>query len=142
VIVVDASVVCKWFLPEAGTERALVLLDGPLELVAPAVIRLEVAGAITRRQRLGECDDAEARFLCDTWSERLGQGAVTLLPDDELLGRAVALAVELRHALADCLYLAAAELRGVPLVTADATFRKRAAAHYPDIHLLSRWQAN
>jgi predicted nucleic acid-binding protein len=142
VIVVDASVISKWFLPEAGTERALALLDGPLELTAPAVIRLEVAGAITRRHRLGECADDEARFLCGKWSERLRQGAVTVLPDDGLFDRAIGLVVQLRHALADCLYLAAAELHHLPLVTADQTFQERAVAHYPPTHLLAHWQLN
>jgi predicted nucleic acid-binding protein len=141
-IVVDASVVAKWFLPEAGTEQALALIDGAIPLAAPSLIRLEVHGAITRRHRLSELREEEATVLCGKWAQRLKQGVVTLVPESDILDRAITLALKLPHALPDCLYLAAAELRSVPLVTADPTFQKRAVKHYPQTLLLTRWKAN
>ncbi|OWK45557.1 type II toxin-antitoxin system VapC family toxin [Fimbriiglobus ruber] len=141
-IIVDASVVTKGFLPEADTEQALALIDGALFLGAPSLIRLEVYGAITRRQRMSELREEEATVLCGKWAERLKQGVVTLVPENEILDRAIALALKLSHALPDCLYLAASELQSVLLVTADPTFQKRAVKHYPDTHLLAHWNAN
>jgi predicted nucleic acid-binding protein len=47
-IVVDASVAAKWFLPEKGSSAALALQEGPSQLAAPDLIRMEVAAAITK----------------------------------------------------------------------------------------------
>jgi predicted nucleic acid-binding protein len=141
-IVVDASVVAKWFLPETGTEKAMALLEGPHPLIAPTLVRLEVYSAITRRQRMAEIQKDEAVLLCEKWSERLRQGTITLVPDVEILDLAVAQALKLSHSLADCLYLAVAELRSIPLITADPNFQKKAVKHHSDTHLLSHWQSN
>ena len=43
-IVLDASVAAKTYLEEAGAEAATELLAGPVKLLAPELIRLEVAG--------------------------------------------------------------------------------------------------
>jgi predicted nucleic acid-binding protein len=37
-IVVDASVAAKWFLPETGSEEATQLLSGANKLIAPDLI--------------------------------------------------------------------------------------------------------
>ena len=50
-IVIDASVAAKWYLPEKGSDAAVELQEGPDQLFAPDLIRMEVAGSITRRVR-------------------------------------------------------------------------------------------
>ena len=50
-----------------------------------------------------------------------------LLPDADDLAAASELALQLAHALADCLYLALAESLDVALITADRAFARRAA---------------
>ena len=45
-IVIDANVAAKWLLPEPGSEAAVALQEGPQQLFAPDLIRLEVAAAI------------------------------------------------------------------------------------------------
>jgi predicted nucleic acid-binding protein len=50
-IVIDANIAVKWYLPEADSPRALTLFDDPTPLVAPTLIRTEVCSAITRRVR-------------------------------------------------------------------------------------------
>ena len=97
---------------------------------------------IPLERKLSELREEEATVLCGKWAQRLKQGVVTLVPESDILDRAITLALKPPHALPDCLYLAAAELRSVPLVTADPTFHKRAVKHYPDTHLLTRWKAN
>ncbi len=47
-MIVDANVVVKWFVPEAGSREAIALQSGPHNLAAPSLIRTEVAGAICR----------------------------------------------------------------------------------------------
>jgi predicted nucleic acid-binding protein len=135
-IVVDACVAAKWLLPEPGQAEADALLRDSSALLAPTLIRLEVAGAVTRRVRLGTMPPEEARERYRNWLGLLGDGALVLMPDEELLDQAVELSIHLNHNLPDCLYLAAAQRHRVPLITADRAFYDRAVASYPDIRLL------
>ena len=48
-IVVDASVATKWFLPEPDSEDALGVLTSGLKLVGPTLAKYEVAAAFYRR---------------------------------------------------------------------------------------------
>jgi predicted nucleic acid-binding protein len=82
VIVVDASVAAKWFLAEEDTPAANALPHGTQKLVAPALIRVEVYAAITRRFRKGEAPEAEVRQGCRDWSEMIDDGLITLLPSE------------------------------------------------------------
>jgi predicted nucleic acid-binding protein len=136
VTIVDASVAVKWFIEEAGTEVADGLADGG-KLAAPALIRIEVAGAITRKVRLHEIGPREAELSVGEWFQSIADGVLALLPDEAHLAEAVRLALALQHPLPDCLYLAAAKHHGVPLVTADAKFAAKARSSYPNIRLLS-----
>ncbi len=63
-LVVDASVVAKWYLPEADRQAALVLRDRLDELIAPDILGIEVPGAILRRHRRREITAEEAREAC------------------------------------------------------------------------------
>jgi predicted nucleic acid-binding protein len=130
-IVVDASAAVKWFLPEAGSEEAERLLTGSRKLLAPDLIRIEVAGALVRRVRLGELTVEQARLLVAAWVRAITASAVTLVPAEDDMEQAVELALRLGHPLADCLYLALAMRLDVPLVTADRKFAARAVAVHP-----------
>ena len=63
-IVLDASVAVKTYLEEAGGEAATELLAGTEKLLAPELIRVEVAGAWCRRRRTGELEAAEVERRC------------------------------------------------------------------------------
>jgi predicted nucleic acid-binding protein len=52
-IVVDASVIVKWFIPEVGDFPAKALLAAGDELIAPELARIEVASALIRRRSVG-----------------------------------------------------------------------------------------
>jgi predicted nucleic acid-binding protein len=125
-IVLDTSVAAKVYIEEAGSDEAIVLLTGQQKLLAPELIRVEVAAALLRRVRKGELVAAEAQRRCRHWLERLRQGLFRLTPDEDLLDDAITLAAELKHPLQDCLYLAVARRADVPLITADGKFRDRA----------------
>jgi predicted nucleic acid-binding protein len=142
VIVVDASVAAKWYLPEPGTEAALELMSGPNPLMAPDLIRLEVLSAITRRVRTGEATVKESEKRCEDWRRHLHAGAVSLVPESDLLDEAVRLAMEIRHTLQDCLYLAVARRLDAALITADRPFHERAKASYNRISLLPGCESN
>ena len=136
-IVVDASIAAKWYLNEFGSEEAAHVLTSGAILLAPALIRIEVTGAIVRRFREGKLSLSRAREACALWEDDLAAGAIRLISDDTLLGRARELALQIRHAIQDCLYLSAAvEANGARLVTADPTFHTRASAVFPVVDLL------
>lgn len=141
-IVVDASVAAKWYLPEEGSAEAMTLLGGSEQLIAPSLIKVEVLAAITRRTRKKELTAAEAKEDCEDWLADLGDDAVELIPEADILGRAIELSLKIRHPLQDCLYLATAELHRAPLITADKPFFERASAQFPDVHFLLKWRIN
>jgi predicted nucleic acid-binding protein len=141
-LVVDASVGVKWFLPEAGSDEAADLLRGTQQLFAPRLIRLEVLSAITRQHRLGNLKEDKARRACEAWYALMDSDALSIMPDEPLLDGALALAFRLNHAFLDCLYLATAKSLDMPLLTADNTFFERASRHYKATRLLRSRKAS
>jgi predicted nucleic acid-binding protein len=65
----------------------------------------------------GQVEQATARLLAV---------GIDLLPSASVLTRAVRLAVDLEHAVYDCIYLALAVQRGAKLATADGRLRRSA----------------
>jgi predicted nucleic acid-binding protein len=135
-IVVDASVAVKWLLPEPGDAAARELLEGGRVLVSPALIRVEVAGAVLRHFREGRLSESAARTVCESWGQMLDQGIIGILSVDKVFARAVELSIACRHALADCVYLAAAEEFDAEVVTADRLMYERGQRAYRRITLL------
>ncbi len=135
-IVVDASVAAKWLLPEAGEQEAQALLDGEERLAAPESIRVEVAGAVIKRYRMGKMEESDARSRCEFW-QSLIDNRLHLLPVESVFDRALALAFQIKHGLPDCLYLAAAGDISAVLVTADRPLFERGKAVHERITLLS-----
>jgi predicted nucleic acid-binding protein len=135
-IVVDASVAVKWLVDEIDSELAdEVARVGTL--IAPDFIVLEIANALGKRCRarvLSVADAERLRLAAESYFDELARSA-------DVLGRALDLAVTLDHPLYDCLYLALAEARSLPLVTADETFVRK-AARLPGparVRLLAEW---
>jgi predicted nucleic acid-binding protein len=113
-LVVDASVAAKWFIEEAGRPQALRLLDMP-DRQAPELLVVEVASVVWKKVLRGETSPTQARLIC---------ASITYCFDalhraDDLIERAIVMAIDLRHPVYDCLYLACAERIGARLVTAD-----------------------
>jgi len=141
-IVVDASVAVKWYLNERGSDAAALLLQGEQPLFAPALIRIEVAGAITRHFREGKLSEKRARQACQLWLEDLSAGVIKLLADETLFEAAQEMAFCLRHPLQDCLYLAVSEQLNGRLVTADEPLYKRARKQISSMEFLAGCQSN
>jgi predicted nucleic acid-binding protein len=135
-IVVDASVAVKWLLPEPGDAAAQELLANEERLVAPSLIRTEVAAALARRARFGEIEPRDAETAMGLWLQTLRDGVIGLVADEADLVTALGLAMELSHPFEDCLYLALAERLGAPLVTADKKFVNKARASHALVRVL------
>jgi hypothetical protein len=74
-IVVDASIATKWYLNEPGSAEAASILTSAAVLMAPALIRVEVTGAIIRRWRENKLSLKRAREACALWDADLAGGA-------------------------------------------------------------------
>lgn len=113
--VVDASVAAKWFLPEAGADKAQRLLSGRYTLIAPVLLWVEVASVLWKHVR--------KRFMSPDEAERMLQHAmvfpVELHDLQPLLAEALHLALEHDRTIYDCLYLALASHAAATLVTED-----------------------
>jgi predicted nucleic acid-binding protein len=117
-LIIDASVVFKWFFPEEGHERALEWV-GNAELFAPTLLHAELGNALWKRVRRGEIAAAGPEV-----AEQLARVArvVGSLDETPFVPRAVEMAAALQHPVYDCVYLAVAEARDDRLLTADARF--------------------
>lgn len=113
-MIVDASVAFKWLVAEEGSGAAIDLLAEE-NLAAPTWLLVEVSNALWKRIARGEMNDPEGA------AEQVARLPELLSLTDEhvLIGRAMAIACEIGHPIYDCLYLAMAENRDEPLVTAD-----------------------
>jgi predicted nucleic acid-binding protein len=115
-LVVDASVAAKWVLPEDGADRAAALRGGSDDFIAPSLIVAEIGNAVWKRSLWNELSTADAvhalELACGLFT--------TFIPMTELAARATEIAIELRHPIYDCFYLALAERERCAFVTADA----------------------
>jgi predicted nucleic acid-binding protein len=114
-LVIDASVAAKWVLPEPESERAEALWASGEALIAPTLIVAEIGNAIWKRAVRGVIPTPEAVDAVTTAIDILA----ALVPMQDLAARATELAIELRHPIYDCFYLALAERERATLVSAD-----------------------
>ena len=132
-IVLDASVVVKWYLPgENGASDAVAFQDeflaSKIEIMMPDLARYEIANAINVARRRGRISADEARqaiadFL--SWD-------FTYVGTNDLIRAAADTALRLDCAVYDALYLALASSVGASLITADHVLFHRA-------HLTEPW---
>jgi predicted nucleic acid-binding protein len=115
VVVVDASVVIKWFVPENGTDAALRLLDSGHQFVAPDLLFAEVANSIWKKTLRGELTAINSHQL----AADLERIAVETIQDRELATDAHALALITSRSVYDSMYVALAIRLETRLITAD-----------------------
>lgn len=125
-VVVDASVVVKWYVEEPDAEAARRLLQERPAFLAPDLLWCELASAFRAKVRRGSITSREALMLLGAALD----AAVETVPTRELTMEAGHLALQLSHPIYDCMYLALAIREGIALATAD---RWLAAAlhHHP-----------
>ena len=127
-VVLDASVGVKWFVPEAGREDAMALLrdvaSGEVRLVAPDLFIYEVVRTVRRK-----AGDASARAAVAFFD---ALDLVTVPPASRVLEAALDVAVSLECDFYDACAPAVATLLDAPLYSAD----RRAHARYPQVTLV------
>ena len=114
-LVIDASVAIKWFIPEQGSDKAIRLLDSKRPLIAPDLIRPEIANILwkLKSRRLLKADLLQ-QMLADFLAMPLD-----IYDSQPFIQAAFDLAVETGRTVYDSLYLALAIGTNGTLVTAD-----------------------
>lgn len=117
-VVVDTSVVVKWFVPETHSDRALALrtahASGKIPLATADLCLVELANAL-RFRRPTPTPDEIGQAVRSVLS--IDVRAVT--PSPELISSAARIAFDHQLAVYDALYVALAADLGYELVTAD-----------------------
>jgi predicted nucleic acid-binding protein len=118
--VLDSSVAFKTLVAEQDSDKAIRLLDdfrnGICELLAPDILPIEVAHALTRAERQARITSSEGYTL---WSLMMAD-CPQLFPSLSLMTQAYTISSQERLGIYDCLYIALAEQEGCTLVTDDA----------------------
>lgn len=115
VLVVDASVVIKWFVDEIYAAEAHRLLHAPEEFVAPDLLFAEVANVIWKKVRRGELPDEAATGIVSG----LHRIDIETVSCRDLAATACSLAIDTGRSVYDSMYLALAIARHTRLITAD-----------------------
>jgi len=127
-IVVDASLFGRILFGEPGGDAAEALVADS-DVVAPPVLRVELCNLIRRAARRGRWTAETAHVALQDFCD-----GIEFEPDSTELGDlTLAFALDLDHAAHDCAYLALAQIRGLPLYTADAAFTRKARAKGYDV---------
>ena len=119
-IVIDACVAVKWFLPEPFRDAADAILSETEARVAPEHLRVEVGNTLLKTIRSGG-------ITLDHALERLDQ-LLQLRPTGDLAGTAIRIASAVGCTNYDALYVAAAERWNAALVTADRKLARQLVA--------------
>ena len=133
-VVVDASVAVKWFLPENReplAEQALALLNkydqNEIRFVVPDLFYVEIASAIWKAVRVGRV----SRVFGDEALVLLTQRELATVPSLKLLDQAFQIATDYGRSVYDSLYVALAVQTNSQLITADERLANSLAAHFP-----------
>ncbi|UXD21308.1 twitching motility protein PilT [Ignicoccus pacificus DSM 13166] len=116
-VVVDASVVVKWFIEEEYSEQALKLLDaykeGLLDLVAPSLLPYEVLNALKYSNVFGEDELKEVAIVLESLQ------ITTFELRSDHARRSLEIAMRKGVTVYDASYVALAELENAAFYTAD-----------------------
>ncbi|HLI63432.1 MAG TPA: type II toxin-antitoxin system VapC family toxin [Terriglobales bacterium] len=124
VLVVDASVVIKWFVPEIHTASARRLLTLNNQYFAPDLLFAEIASAVCKKVKTGQLSPAEGgRLVAD-----FAAVAVETVPCRRLARDAYALASATGCSVYDAMYLALAVRLETQMITADERLAHALAA--------------
>lgn len=133
--VIDSSVTVKWYAAEPDSLLARTFIGRPL--VAPDLIRAEVANSLWKKVRLGQLRLAQGIQAL----EHLAQ-AVILLRSEPFAESALELSLDLGHPVYDCFFLAIARTLDFPLVTSDKKLwaRTRGTPFSDRVIMLRDWE--
>lgn len=133
-VVVDANVAAKWFLPAKGETlagEAFTLLEqyakDEIRFLVPDLFWVEFANVMWKAVRLGRFSNASAAAALAA----LTQHNFPTVPSLNLLYDAFQIATAFERTVYDCLYVALAVRSKAQLITADERLANSLAARFP-----------
>ena len=119
-LVLDASVIAKWFFEEDGTDLALELLEKhkleKIKINVPVLLLFEFGNSVVNKFR--EDIDTKAEFNQDI-TDLLGSEVNFMYPDETILKQTYALASKYEITFYDATYIALAKNLKCDFITAD-----------------------
>lgn len=138
-VIIDASVAAKWLFEESDTGKARALLDsvrdGRLKCMAPEIIFAEVANVLWKKVHRAELTQNEAIAHLARF-ERISPFPVAI---PFLVESVLKTALEYRHSVYDCLYVALALKAACGLITADERLFRKFSPRIQNVRLLRDW---
>jgi len=138
-LVVDSSVVVKWFVVEPySTEARRILNDyqtGVLTLLAPDLINAEIGNIVWKKQIFQGMAAADAQLVIDTFRAL----PLRQTPTAVLLDSAYRLAVTHRRTVYDMLYVALSIQESCQFVSADEKLVNAIGPTFPNTVWLGNW---
>lgn len=139
-LVIDSSVVVKWFVDETLDDIAKAIRDEwkarRLVCYAPDLLFVEMGNIIWKKRRKGEITSADAALVIDGL-QRLPWRVTST---ESLLSKSYDIATQTDRTVYDSCYLALAQRLGCPFVTADDRLANAVSAHIPNVIKLSEWK--
>ncbi|MFA5772472.1 MAG: type II toxin-antitoxin system VapC family toxin [Thermoplasmata archaeon] len=127
-LILDASVIIKWYIQEKDSDIALNIRDSLIkketDIVVPGLIYYEIANAL--RYAKGAARQDIEKAIGNIFLAALKTECV----DERLLKDALALAIKYDTTIYDSVYLALAERHDTIYVTADAEFCKKVGGEH------------
>lgn len=123
-LIVDSSVVLKWYVTEADSDLAL-RWRAENTFSAPDLLLIECRNALLNKVRRRVLTVSEAREIEDHFTS--ADFGIEIVPTQPFLSDAFQLALQLREAIYHCIYLATAISNSFILLTADERFFAKVA---------------
>ena len=127
-VVVDASVIVKWFVKEENSDKAIKVRDryieGEIRIIAPEILPFEVLNALYHKRlfskdELKEISEALDAFSFDLYSLR-----------GEYTKKAIEVSVDNNITVYDAAYISLAMVKNTIVYTADEQLIKRLKQNY------------
>lgn len=140
-IVVDSSVVVKWFVTEPLSAESHRILDsyqsGAITLLAPDLLNAEVGNIIWKKHRFQGLAKTDAEQVIAAFREL----TIEFTPTAELVEDAFRIAVEHERTVYDSLYVALSEREKCPFVSADERLVNAISKSFPSAMWVANWSA-
>ncbi|MDR7481719.1 MAG: type II toxin-antitoxin system VapC family toxin [Armatimonadota bacterium] len=140
-LVVDTSVVVKWFLDEPHASQALdvrrAIQQGAYRPVVPDLVYAEFANTIWKHVRRYGLDPSDGEVMIASFLAL----PMDVVPSHAILLPAFRIACATGRPVYDALFLALSQEAGADMVTADEQLYEAVRAHFPRLQRLAAWGA-
>lgn len=139
-LIVDSSVVIKWFVPEENSDRAADLLDGyetsVFSFLMPDLLYAEMGNIVWKKCRAGVLESKDGQAVLENFLKL----RFSTVSSATLLSHALRLAMTHQRTVYDSLYIALSIREACRFVTADKRLANAVAGALPNVVWLGNWQ--